>query len=360
MGVQTDYLKLIKPLAGSNNWGQSINQNFDKIDLGYKKINNSLKNVESRIGEFGTFSFIQEINSNNEIENIDNALFSQGVYKINGEFYSIKSNPTYDEYNKINYYNLSDLEKLTDSNKVYNVDSGAVKVGHMDDITGKFMESEIDSYQGEFYNDNDTAHKQFYEFPDFTAFYVQVPAIKNGSEYIQPALIAFGLEFVTGSILIKSTVVNNNQVETKIQKLKQSLGGYYRPSSSAQDPNTIIFTKEQASSSGDSVSITIPHNVFNGVETTRQVGGYSESDSFYKFNTGIQYANTTEGTNIITYRNISNIYFYLLDTNSYRQIAYIPYKLYLAGNMWYIYIDTTYLLTNNLYIAYTISEYQGA
>ena len=357
--MATKYLQLNKPNAGSNNWGNAINQNFDKIDLEYGKINNNLASIESRMSDFGTFSFIQAIDENGIIEEVDRLLFCSGFILLEDGYYILPDDtPEYNADDNKWYYNKVDLSAtnnnfIKDNNKVT---VGSVILGHLiknDNGTETFKTASNESgYSGRYYNDGDNeSHIQFFNLPDFTAFYIQTPYILDGEEYKQGNVYAFGLEWTNGEILIKSSQIIDNVKQVKIQKLKQVLGGYYVPT--IQDPNSpniVTFIKQQGSEAAASVNVIIPHNTYNGVETITEINNVSGTT--YTINTGILEKNTISDTEYT--QRITNIKFFTGSSNNNRQYVYVDYKLSYS-NGWQIIVDTTYLKT--LFISYCVNQY---
>lgn len=69
--IKTDYLKLVKPVAGSTNWGNAQNNNWDIIDRNYNLLNTNIKSIESRMNDLSMFYFWEKGKTNNSITAVD-------------------------------------------------------------------------------------------------------------------------------------------------------------------------------------------------------------------------------------------------------------------------------------------------
>lgn len=366
MGIQTNYLKLIKPVAGSANWGNAINQNLDKIDLGYAKLTNNLQNIEGRLKETGTFSFIQVLDGNT-IREIDYMQIRGGILRANDTYYQIldgeaPNKGTESPLNGIYYYTTDQLKELAsneDLEDLYDIAQGAVVLGALDSDNSFEQETKFDSYNKIFYNDEDTSHTQIYDIQDYRAFYIDVPyiLIEDSPTAIASTAYAFGQEWNNGAIAVKTSDTVDNIVTPIISRFKQVLGGYYVPSSTLEQPNTITFTKVSATNALSQTEIYIPRNVYNAVETTVQLtsdhinNGYDTNQYLITTIEEVRYYNSIHGIRFFT-GSLDNQQFFMVD-----------YQLKQESDKYKIYIDPTYLLGmiqagQTFYMSYYVMSWQ--
>ena len=383
--MNTSYLKLNKPMVGSQGWGAAINQNFDKIDTEYSKMSSNLKLIESRIEETGTFSFLKysysDENGNTVEVDADTLLLQEFAVKIvTGDKVSYYKTP-YTAIVKTSI-DLGDSDEFNDEAEfnsfINNKANGSVVIGR---VEGQGNDSTLDEfipddnqYSGIYYNDGDLNHTQFSSLPDFTAFYLKFPVIKiDNIDIPNDATVtyyAFGLNLNFDEILFKSSKIIDNQRQIAISKFKQVLGGYYQPSSTRGKPNTITFTKAQAAQGKDIIEIVIPRHVYNSVVTEINLtndSSVSSVNDILTHDTGITKTNTIilpedDTGEFTTYeQTISDIRFYTKNTTGPLEVqssCIVGYDLYLnTESVWCFDIDSKYFNGENIYLSYSINSH---
>lgn len=330
--IQTNFLKLIKPIAGTTNWGGVVNQNFDKIDLEYSKMLSTIQGIAGQMNEVGTFSFLISSNNSGEIYEADYAVFGECGIKTSDGFYYTASTT-----NGLSWTLTSSTQDVVLNNN--NTSYGSILMGTLtEDKT--FLSDTSEKYAGAFYNDHDSDHKQLMSLPDFIAFYLHIPS--TSPEVTINTVYAFGKEWKMGDLLIKSSQLIENERQVLIMKFKQSLGGYYLPSSTVEQPNNITFTKTPANIAEETVDIFIPRCVSNSVETVQSL---SSTSTKVITNVVPSLAIAVEGQMVNYEQRLAYIQFFTGESNN-RSMIYMPYSVAIETiggvRQWVINIKNTY------------------
>jgi hypothetical protein len=208
--LQTKYLKLTKPISGSNNWGNAINANWNKIDEQYGLMKSSINSLEERLGEVGVFKFL----------------------------YRNERNPFADADTKPN------LEH--DYIYVQIVSSSSFTVGYKSSQTNKYRIGYTIKL-----DESITSDSHISIFDNYTAFYVET----GGTLTIEQQSISF----TVGDVLVIVKEIINNKLTTTIKKLSQALGSSYIPTQpNANNYNEIQWNKTLNTFLPDNVTLHIP------------------------------------------------------------------------------------------------------
>lgn len=175
--IKTDYLKLVKPVAGSTNWGNAQNNNWDIIDRNYNLLNTNIKSIESRMNDLSMFYFWEKDKTNNSITAND------GDYV----FIELQDNNML----TIGYSDLDNDGAFTPANELTDVSTLADLIG----------------------------------FNNYSAFYIinegQLPKSSKSNETDDT------IDFKRGDLLVITQEVVENQTFVFAHKLAQAIGCVY-------------------------------------------------------------------------------------------------------------------------------------
>ena len=365
--MDTSYLKLKKPMIGSQGWGAAINHNWDKIDSEYNKMSSNLNLIESRIEETGSFSFLKYTYTDNNgathTIDADYLLLKECIIeKITGvsRIYYLASEQELDEYGKIKL--TKSFNGDINSKNTSSFGSGIIgTLGESSDTGVKEFIEDDNQYKGEYFNDSNVNHNQFSSLPNFVAFYLRFPEISADSVDDNTTIryYAFGMLLNFDEILIKTDRIVDNARVTVISKFKQVLGGYYMPSSTPNEPNTITFTKAQAASNEGTIKIVIPRHVYNSSITEKTI---FNGTNVLNIDTGITQTATMkledDNKDITYYQHISDIRFYIKDNENQIPVV-VNYKLGIKDDKWFFYIEDNYFDSGEeVYLCYSVNQHE--
>ena len=364
--MRTYFLQLTKPVIGATNWGASINQNWDKIDRGFGQINQNLLALQDKMTDIGTFSFIQVINGDNAVVTLDFALLTQFYCYDTGaeQWYKVDVEP---DGNGQGWVGVLSTLSTSEASNYTSVKIGQLIIGSKPTDTngqsGYFEHTDVDAYESTYYNNGSSEVTQLSSLSDYTAFLIALPNKWQGEdgEYEPSGAMqcyAFG-ELWTGSdIMIKTSIVQNNQRTTLIRRFKQSLGGYYIPTIDPAQPNCIIWSKASSSEAIAQYKTIIPHNLWAGVVNEIEVKKDNSGNLPSSVNTG-QDSETTEtidSTNYTCKQNLADICFWRTN-GSKRTRIYLDYWTAVKNGELWIYWESNVLNKDETYvITYIVTQ----
>ena len=361
MGIQTNYLKLIKPMAGSVGWGAAINNNWDTIDREYAKLNNNLAVIQSRMTDIGTFGFLSYVDGDAVVD-VDYIEPVTCIIRVGEDFYQVtKDNlKNYGDSAEPYYYWLLDENKKTKTlpNEALLSTYGMAYLGTEKSRAdgSKYFVQDANEYRDDYYNNDDDTQRQFNSLADFTAFYLHIPhycmGAPTGVEDLKSVscVYIYGLELYFDGILIKTSRLIDNKYTTLLSKFKQVLGGYYVPRSTTDRPNTIIFEKSSASSSTQYEEIFIPRSVANSTETIYSFSKTHKDTTTIRIPTNVKMALVSD-TGYITYsQNIANVNFFTRDGET-RNPVIMEHELQYTEGGWEIVVEAQNLPMGDTFFA---------
>ena len=354
--LQTAYLKLTKPWNGTYNWGEIVNKNWDTLDRAYQKLNNSLNSIHNKIDEVGSFSFIEYQQNDGGIAVVDTVILSDCYVciDVDGE----------EQWCKV-HYNTTDKKYVLDGN--YTTDAEAVLSYNKTKCLFGTQDANLNFLpDGEQYSGfyvlsgvSDGTDHLLDTIPDHSLFYIHFPVLVANQQNLEySAIRCFNYEWRLGDILVKTTVRQDNAEVTRIVKLKQSIGGYYTPSSNANTPNKITYTKTTAAQAVEKVDVFYARNLANSVETITQLDiDASSDDTSMIIDTQVPETSVigSSGNTATIHTSIGHIHFFK-GTETAREIIYIPYKVQLSGDRkWQIEINCQYF-SGECYLSYIVLD----
>lgn len=233
--IKTDYLKLVKPVAGSTNWGNAQNNNWDIIDRNYNLLNTNIKSIESRMNDLSMFYFWEKDKTNNSIT------------ANNGDYVFIEL-----QGNNMLTIGYSDL----DNDGAFTAASELTDVSTLADLIG---------------------------FNNYSAFYIinegQLPRSSKSNENDK-------IDFKRGDLLVITQEVVENQTFVFAHKLAQAIGCVYELKQE-DDGNTNKITAEKTLNplAPEYINFYIP-TVIRRSSRVEAVYGNDNTDDFTNLGSG--------------------------------------------------------------------------
>lgn len=197
MADKTTYLQLNKPGANARGWGSALNSNMDILDNAYNSTNSRINSLQLQLGEMNYISFMpnQDYIKFNAGQNPDTSYFTVGAINDSGDDLKVGTTKEYG-----------------------------------------------------------TNKEPYTEIEDFTGFYVL-----TSRSAVENAPAPYNTDWEVGEILVKTSIVKDNQRTPQFIKFPQALGGYYVPTGQTIGPSTqVTFTKTLPLAAEDSYTITFP------------------------------------------------------------------------------------------------------
>lgn len=285
MGRTTKNLQLVKPVSGHNNWGEAINQNWEKIDKQYGVLSANLNSFEERLGEMGIFNFWY--NGNAAPDNFSSiACINEGKFSKDMIYVKIINNTSL----AIGY--ITDSSTSTNPDDIANPGStGKTKFQSVWTITTDEDKA-------------DTIHVS--AIPTYTAFYIY--EVSGGTTFNDRV-------FSPGDVMVFVQVIQDNITKYDVRRMTQAIGCTY--ALDQRDPaNTNIFYGQKIINPGASnhIRFYVPQVLTYGQQQFFNFTITNEGGS-YEYDTEVAATITVEnkvlfGTGKITVTQyIGDIYF---------------------------------------------------
>ena len=262
--LKTKNLQLIKPVAGHNNWGDAVNQNWEAIDRQYGVLDANIKSFEERLGEMGIFNFWYSGHAAPDNlyakDGVTNGVFTQDV---------IFANVTSDQegVSKIQLGYLQD-DSTTDN---------PISIQPQEDESN--LSATFTSVYELTSSTEDTEVANISMIPTYTAFYVLQDCV------VYDDTTDNGMNLYGGDVMVFTQVVEDNQTKIKIKRMTQAIGSTYSLRQ-VNDSNSNQITGQKVINpyARNHIQFYIPTTL---VRSTKSSFGIGESESDIDYDTQV-------------------------------------------------------------------------
>ena len=295
MSNQTTNLKLIKPIPGSTNWGQVINNNFDKIDSYYRDLKNNIEYYSKTLGSMNYVFFEPEA----EWVIIGYDFYNQGVSRFPVKDIIDNSGKINNKYIKTTAITTGTLQIIDEvcyfyPSRSYNADA---TINNSNEATNSIIVFEV--FRGCYILNN-------YD-PPTNLFVQSLPWEKTWER---------------GQIMVKTLIQTQGVAnEYDYVPFTQSLGGFYEPTQ-IHDSTALRFKKVMYHEAPNNIDIRFPTGFINA---THFECLFSDEKVTFNSNTNEYKINLTSSlmnSEITDYSQIEVLFLYLTNETNTNQLHY--------------------------------------